>query len=435
MKACDLYLVGGIVRDILLGRSVETQDADYIAAGVEIDQLVRILNRFGTTNLVGKSFGVIKFKNDKGITVDVSLPRTEYSIGPGHRDFQVTYDPHLPIEKDLERRDYTINSMALHVGDRRLVDPLHGREDLEKRVLRVNNEDSFRDDPLRILRGVQFLARFGLGTERKTVDLMKRDKELLTTVSPERISLELTKLLLLSDRPSEGFLFMHETGILSLVIPELEETYGLEQNEYHPDDLFMHCVKSCDAARPELILRWSALLHDLGKKKMRRVVEKRVCFYRHEEESATIAGGILARLRFPSNVKKKVVHLIRHHMFYITDEWSDGAIRRFIARVGADNLDDLFALREADATSRGNREVEESIKRTRARIEKILKAEAALKRKDLAIDGADVIHLLGIEPGREVGDILQKLLDMVIENPALNTKEKLFDLVKKMKKP
>ena len=430
LEMCDLYLVGGTVRDMLLGAPASSLDEDYLAAGIEIGDLVSALGRFGKLNLVGKSFGVIKFTPASERTVDVSLPRTEFSTGVGHRDFSVQFDPHLPVEKDLERRDYTINSMAFHIGKRSVVDPLGGRPDLERRILRVNRSDSFLEDPLRILRGVQFMARFDLTVEDETRALMRRYRELLASISPERIREELNKMLLLAENPSRGFVCMHEEGILALILPEVENTYGEEQNEYHPDDIFMHCLKSCDRAKPELHLRWSALLHDIGKKEMRQVVDGRTVFYRHEEVSARAARAVLERFRYPRELQNKVVSLITHHMFNITEEWSDSAVRRFIARVGKENLDDLLALREADGLSRGDTNVIEHNAMIRSRLDRILASEAAFKIKDLAIGGAEIMEALGIGPGPEVGEILQRLLDAVLENPGYNTREKLSELAR-----
>lgn len=434
LDECDLFLVGGIVRDLLLGLSGTSLDEDYVVVGLDLERLITILDRFGKTNLVGKSFGVIKFATEEGKTVDISLPRTEYSVGPGHRDFKVSFDKSIPIERDLMRRDFTINSMALHLGDMRIVDPLGGREDLDNRILRVNSSNSFQEDPLRILRGIQFLSRFELSVDDRTLEIMKRDGHLLETVSTERVREELNKMLLLSDKPGRGFILMRESGILHYVLPELEETSGVEQNEFHPDDLFMHSVKSCELAVPELHIRWGALLHDLGKKKMKKVVDGRIVFYRHEEESALIAKRVLDRLRFPGDFTRRIVHLVRHHMFHITGEWSDSAVRRFVARVGAENLDDLFALREADALSRGDSEAGENIERTRERIKSILDSDAAFKREHLAVDGSDVIRILEIEPGPEVGRHLQELLEMVLEKPNLNNRETLIEILKNLPK-
>ncbi|MDD4858037.1 MAG: HD domain-containing protein, partial [Candidatus Krumholzibacteria bacterium] len=308
--------------------------------------------------------------------------------------------------------------------------PLGGKRDLEKRLLRVNRIDSFLEDPLRIMRGVQFLARFRFAVDDETRGLMRRDGPLLETVSPERVRDELNKMLLLAAEPSGGFIFMHDSGILGLILPELECTYGEEQNEFHPDDLFMHSLRSCDLARADLHLKWSALLHDLGKKETKRIVDGRAVFYRHEERSALIADAILERLRFANAFRKRVVSLIEHHMFNMTDAWSDAAVRRFIARVGEDNIDDLLALREADGLSRKDEEILDQNRAIKARIERIIASDAAFKIGDLAVTGTDVMKLLGIGEGPKVGAILRELLDNVLENPEYNTREKLIDLVK-----
>jgi tRNA nucleotidyltransferase (CCA-adding enzyme) len=433
LEICDLYLVGGTVREMLRGAGAGSVDEDYLASGIEYDDLVSRLERFGSVNLVGKSFGVIKFTAPSGPTVDISLPRTEFSTGIAHRDFSVRFDPRLPVERDLERRDFTVNSMALHLGTRIVVDPLGGRADLEKRLLRVNRRDSFLEDPLRILRGVQLMARLDFAVEEETRADMRKNAPLLESVSAERVRDELNKMLELADKPSRGFLFMHEEGILPFVLPELDATFGVEQNEFHPDDVFMHGLKSCDRARPELHLRWSALLHDIGKKEMKQVVDGRTVFYRHEDASARDADAILERLRFPRDLRRKVVSLIVHHMFNITDDWSDAAVRRFIVRAGRENLDDLLALREADGLSRGDDAVVAQNASIRSRFERVLASEAAFKIRDLAIGGTDIIDALGVAEGPEVGKILRRLFEAVIENPEENTRERLIALLLRLR--
>ncbi len=432
LGVCRLYLVGGTVRDILLGRSIDSVDADYLAAAISLDDLTRLLTGYGKLNLVGKSFGVIKFTPTEGRTVDISLPRSEFSTGAGHRDFEVRFDPALPIEKDLERRDFTINSMALDLASFEIVDPLGGRSDLAARILRVNRHDSFIEDPLRILRGAQFVARFDLSVEAETLELTKRHVKLLASVSPERVRDELGKALMLAERPSRGFLFMHETGILAEILPELDSTFGVTQNEFHPDDVCLHSLKSCDLVRPERHLRWAALLHDVGKKETKAIVDERVVFYRHEERSERTAEEILERLRYPRDFVKRVGGLVRHHMFNITDNWSDSAIRRFIARAGPENIDDLLALREADNLSRGDSMVVEENRMIRERIDRVRSSDAAFKIKDLAIDGRDVMEILGSGPGPEVGATLKRLFEAVLENPELNNRETLARLVEEM---
>ncbi len=434
LDRCELYLVGGVVRDLFLDRAHETLDFDYIVSGIDKDALLALLEKIGRADLVGKSFGVIKFRTPEDLTVDIAIPRSEISTGPGHRDFKVVSDPDLPVDSDLERRDFTVNSMALSLRDFELVDPLGGAEDLEKRILRVNRDTSFVEDPLRILRGVQFMARFGLEVERGTRALMERDRDLLATVSMERVRDELNKMMLLADRPGDGYIFMHETGILPLVIPELDVAWGIEQNEFHPDDVFHHSVKSCDIAEKELLIRWCALLHDLGKPKMKMALDGRTVFYGHEEESARLAGEILTRLVFPVSFVIGAKHLIVNHMFMITEEWSDSAVRRFIARVGPENLDDLFEIRKADGDSRGDGGIDKEVEYSRGRIDKVMLEETAFKRSDLAVTGTDVMEIAGMESGPEVGVILDGLLEAVLDHPEYNSREKLEELIRDWKR-
>jgi len=184
-----IYIVGGPVRDQLL--NIENpKDIDFIVCGIPFSNLKKILNRFGTINLVGQSFGVIKFKPFKSESVyDISLPRKESSIGAGHRDFDVDFDHTLPIEKDLNRRDFTINAMAKEYPDGEIIDPFGGSSDLDKKILKMVFDSTFIDDPLRIIRGIQFAARFNLTVESKTLASMSKQVSLVETVSPERIGM------------------------------------------------------------------------------------------------------------------------------------------------------------------------------------------------------------------------------------------------------
>ena len=430
-----LFLVGGIVRDILLGRAEEKVDADYLVTGIGLERLVDLLRPYGKIDLVGKSFGVLKFREPGFESVDISLPRSELSTGPYHRDFNVSYDPFLPVEKDLVRRDFTINSMAIDLNDMKLVDPLDGKSDLAAGLLRVNHRESFVEDPLRIIRGIQFMARLELSVEKSTSVMMKNHSSLLDNISPERVRMELDKLLLLSERPSVGFIFMHEYSILDKILPELEETWGVEQNEFHKYDLFKHSVLACDMAPPQLHLRLTALLHDLGKKSTRREYRGKIVFYRHEEDSARSAVAIMRRLKYSNELVNRVEHLILHHMFFITEEWSDSAIRRFVARVGVENIDDLMALRMADGMSRGEsgKGTEDEVKYSVQRIEEVIRKDSAFKRSDLNINGKDLIEEIGLTEGREIGFALEILLDAVLDDPANNTRENLLRIVRNMR--
>jgi tRNA nucleotidyltransferase/poly(A) polymerase len=429
LREGELYLVGGVVRNLLFGLKGKSLDEDYLVRGIELERVVSLLEEYGRTDLVGKSFGVIKFTPGGGETVDIALPRKEHSTGWGHRDFEVNADPGVSVDDDLVRRDYTMNSIALNLKSKLLVDPMNGTGDIEKKLLRVNKKESFKEDPLRMIRGVQFLCRFKLDIDGTTKDLIKRDAHLIATVSGERLKEEINKMLLLSDKPGDGFLFMHETGLLDYVLPELEKTFGVTQNEFHPDDIFKHSIKSCDMAPQRLNVRWSVLLHDLGKMSTKRKKDGRIVFYGHEVESEQIANNILNRYKFSKRFIKNVCHLVRYHMFNLDENCRDSTVRRFMSRVGVENIEDLFLLRVADALSRGDTESVRNVEWLKGRIEKVIEDDSALRVVDLEIDGCDVMKIAGLEIGPRVGEILKQLLEEVIENPDYNNREKLTEIV------
>lgn len=432
----ELYRVGGSVRDELMGIPHLKKDVDYLVRGVEPEELVRVLTGYGRVVLVGKSFGVYKFRaSGEGFDHDLAFPRRETSTGSGHRDFDVKWDPNLDVATDLGRRDFTINAIAKNVRDESVVDPFGGAKDIEARVLRMIFERAFEEDPLRILRGVRFAARFALAIETKTENAMRAAVKLVSSLSAERIQEELTKLMLQCAEPSQAFASLRELGVLALVIPELDRAFGVEQNEYHPDDVFWHSVKSCDQAPADnLLVRWAALLHDLGKVDAKRTVREddsppRVVFYGHEKLSAEMAEKVLNRLRYSNDFVRRCCHLVEHHMYYYQPEWNRSTVRRFIRRVGEDNLDDLFALRHADLMSRGLDDRAGGVAELRRRAREEIAAEDALRIEDMAIDGNDVMDVLGIGPGERVGKILAEIFERVIEDPGLNHRDALLEIL------
>ncbi|NIM19961.1 MAG: HD domain-containing protein [Candidatus Latescibacteria bacterium] len=438
LKRGELYYVGGSVRDRLLGLEEPAPDTDYLVRKLPPDELEEMLSSFGSVHLVGKAFGVYKFTPRKETqSFDIAYPRKEASTGPGHRDFKVDWDWDLPVEADLGRRDFTINAIAQSVRDGTLVDPLGGAKDILQRRLRMVFPQAFEEDPLRILRGARFAARFSLVVENRTIEAMRASARLMGTLSQERVQEEFTKLLTQCDAPSVGLTLMHEIGVLNVVFPELDRGAGVIQNEYHPDDVFVHSLKSCDCApRQNLAVRWAALLHDLGKVDKKMTIEEegeapRVVFYGHEVESAAITQHVLRRLRYSNAFVEKCQKLVRYHMFDYQPEWSQAAIRRLIRRVGEENMDDMFLLREADCRSRDADEGIAILGELKARVNDELSKGRAFKLADLAIGGADVMEALGLPEGPEVGKVLDALLEAVIEDPALNTREKLIDLARK----
>lgn len=444
-KKAKLYLVGGKVRDAMLGLADRDLDVDYLVRGIPPDELETILKGHGRLQLVGKSFGVYKFKPEGDcVEVDIAYPRREVSTGPGHRDFSIECDWEMPVEEDLARRDFTMNAMARSVKDGVLIDPCGGERDIDARILRMIFEKAFEEDPLRILRGVRFAATFSLTIDPETYEAMKGSVTLLSTLSPERVQEEFTKCMTQCEKPSGAFDAMRELGALAILLPELERAFGVEQNEYHPDDVYWHSLKTCDAARvghpaPDAaatersLIRWAALLHDLGKVDRKRTItedgEQRVVFYGHETVSATLAGQVLKRLRFSGDFVKRCVHLVAEHMFHYQPEWNRASVRRFIRRVGANNLEDLYALRTADCLSRGLHDDVAKLDELRRRVQLEFDEKKALKIADLAIGGKDIMNVLGIEAGERVGQVLQELFERVLDDPSLNTPGALRSIV------
>jgi tRNA nucleotidyltransferase (CCA-adding enzyme) len=434
----NVYSVGGRVRDEALAQLGKPQpgrpDLDYLVAGVPYDEIVQRLAAFGSAELVGASFGVIKFTRE-GTTVDIALPRRERSSGTHHRDFEVESSPDIPLTEDLSRRDFRINMMARDIATGELIDPYRGLHDLRSGLLDILKDEVFTEDPLRILRGAQFTARFELRATERTREAMKRAAHLTPTIAPERIADELTKLFTKARRPSIGLELLREVGALEHVMPELLEGWAVEQNEFHRYTVYYHSLRSCDEVPPRLELRLAALLHDIGKPRTKSGPH----FYRHEVVGESMARAVLSKLRFSTEVVNAVASLVRHHMFASDDALTDAAVRRFIHRVGAAHVKQLFELRRADIVASGFGERNSGeLERFIGRVELELRGPSALRIEDLAIDGGDVIatmRQLGLV-GQEfrgdarVGAALRACLDAVLENPECNTRERLGKIVR-----
>jgi tRNA nucleotidyltransferase/poly(A) polymerase len=425
-----IYEVGGAVRDRYLKASQKVKDRDYLVTGIPYDELTHILKNHGRVGLVGRSFGVIKFtqfKKEKQHTFDITLPRREHSTGTGHTDFKVDFDPNLKVEEDLVRRDFTVNAMAFDLGTDTLIDPLGGELDLEKRQLRMTSPTSFEEDPLRMLRAVQFAARFNFIIEPETFTSLRDHAGMINSVSEERIAEELNKLLTRSEKPSEGFRIMLSSGLLKEIMPELEECVGVDQpGGYHKYDVFEHTLHTIDACEPRLRLRLAALFHDINKPQAKRETDTGATFYGHEVTGARTTVQIMTRLRYPRDLTHEVNKLVERHMF--TTDVTDKGMRRLIRKVGIDLIFDLLDLRRADVVGQGmggsTADVDEFETNIRAELER----KPPFSRSDLAIDGRYVIKMFGLPPSPRVGLILDHLLDQVLDNPEFNTVEKLEEL-------
>jgi tRNA nucleotidyltransferase (CCA-adding enzyme) len=423
------HLVGGAVRDILMKRPHTDYD---IATDALPSQVTSLFRKVIPTGIKHGTVTVLF----KGTTFEVTTFRTETTYSDGRRPDNVTFAP--SILDDLARRDFTINALAYDLQTGKMIDPHDGTRDLADRIIRAIGDpaDRFREDGLRPLRACRFAAQLSFTVEAKTREAIPGALETLSRVSAERVRDELLKTLE-APTPSLGLVLMKETGILGVVLPELREGIGVAQGSLHCYDVFTHSLHACDAApAASVVLRLAALLHDVGKPRVRAEgPDGRPTFYTHEQVSAQMAELILLRLKLPNAVVKDVTHLILHHMFNYQEEWTDAAVRRLIARVGEEKIDDIIALRRADQIGmcQENEHVfPEGLARFSERVSRVMSQGRAFTVRQVAINGRDLMERLGIPPGTQVGVLLQELLQTVLDDPALNEKERLLGIAEKL---
>ncbi len=436
----EIYEVGGPVRDRLLDRP--HKDHDLLIRKLPLEKIQKTLKKFGDVFVVGRAFGILKFYPTAAtdIEYDIALPRTERSTGTQHRDFEITFDPELPIEEDLQRRDFTINAMAMGYETGRLIDPYGGQKDLQEKILRQVSPQSFEEDPLRLLRAVQFTARLHLQIEPETWKAMQRHAALIETVSAERVTEEIGKLLT-APKPSIGFCIMRDTGLLPYIFPELQKTVGVEQGrKFRNDDVFMHTMRVLDASRKDdaipyagdMELMLAALFHDVGKPQTKRYNKEkdRLTFYGHQTISKRLAKKRMKDLKMTTLGinPQRISTLVENHMFQAKSFFSDKAIRRFIRIIGSDLILKLVDLRIAD--NRGGKYPEgiRGVQKLRRRIEETLAQEPPFNVGDLVISGHDLIEL-GIPEGPMIGEILNNLVEVVLDYPEKNNRETLTKII------
>jgi len=429
------HLVGGGVRDMLIGRP----PADFdLATDARPEAVVAL---FGTTFAIptGLKHGTVTVLSETRRPVEVTTFRGEGEYLDGRRPVSVTYVDTL--EEDLSRRDFTMNAVAFDPLDVRLSDPFDGRGDLGRKLIRAVGDPlvRFREDGLRPLRAVRQAAQLEFEVDPPTREAIPQTLDVFRKVSAERIRDELFKMLG-ARQPSRGLELMRQTGLLGEVMPELLEGVGCTQNRFHKHDVFGHTLSVVDATQGDAVGRLGALLHDVGKPRARQPREGapgEYSFFKHEYVGAEMAEAICRRLKLANADRDRVVAMVKNHMFFYMGDWSDGTIRRFVRRVGGrEGLDDLFALREGDVKGRGfGEDPNEELGELQRRIAVVADADAALKVTDLAIDGKDLMRILGIAPGREIGVILERLLERVLDDQSLNKRETLEAMLPELREP
>jgi tRNA nucleotidyltransferase (CCA-adding enzyme) len=434
----EAWLVGGAVRNLILGKAAKDFDVATSAQPAEVSKV------FGRKRTIptGEKHGTVTVLTDRPDgerdPVEVTTYRGEGAYSDGRRPDSVAFVNSL--EEDLKRRDFTMNAIAYDPIDDKLEDPFAGRADLTRTLIRAVGVplDRFREDGLRALRAVRFAAQLEFTLDPPTEQAIPQAIDVFKKVSAERMRDELAKILS-ARQPSIGLELMRTTGLLAEVIPELLEGVGLHQNRFHNHDVWHHTLAAVDATPlgstggPDWIVRMGSLLHDVAKPRTaapKADAPGENSFYRHEHVGADMADEICRRLKLSTREREHVVNLVRNHMFWYSAEWSDGTVRRFISRVGEESLPDLFALRSGDVRARGKgEEPGVEIDELKQRIAQEIEKESALKVSDLAIGGADVMRILACKPGPIVGEVLRRLLERVLDDAELNSAEKLSALV------
>jgi tRNA nucleotidyltransferase (CCA-adding enzyme) len=420
------YLVGGALRNIVLGR--EPSDFD-IATDAKPADVIRIFKKVIPTGIKHGTVTVLF----KSLELETTTFRSEGGYSDGRHPDEVSFSK--DILEDLKRRDFTMNGLAYDLNSGRLEDPHGGIEDIRAGLIRAIGEpaERFEEDGLRPLRAVRFASQLGFKIEGATYAAIRPCLPRTALVSKERVRDEVDKILL-SPVPSYGLGLMEGAGLLELLLPELSTCRGVEQKGYHRFDVLDHSMLSCDGAPPVLRLRMAALLHDLGKPECRAIGRLgEYTFYGHEEVSARTASAMLARLRYPKKFEEAVVHLIRHHMFHYEESWTDAAVRRFIARAGAENIPDIFDLRRADAYGTTGIAAEPGLlAEFESRIAKALEERNAFGLRELDVNGNDLLAI-GIPKGKAMGRILAELLESVLDDPELNRKDRLLYIAERLK--
>jgi tRNA nucleotidyltransferase (CCA-adding enzyme) len=434
----DAYLVGGAVRDEQLG--LDSKDADFVVPGVDHDGLRRALAPHGRVEdleVAGRLVGARLYPRDPELRklapagIEFAPARAERSTGPGRHDFEIVADPALSIEDDLARRDFTVNAMARRLETGELVDPFGGASDLNRGVLRTVRPTSFAEDPLRLVRGLRLVSQLGLEPDDATLEQMRAEADGVRLVSGERIGGglrsdgmgELSKLLL-GREPAKALRLARDTGVLTALLPEFEPAIGFELNSERQnlplDEHIFAVVQATADSGARLVVRLGALLHDLAKPDAPDD---------HAEAGARVAARVLRRLRYPNRLLTEVTRLVGAHDFSL--EHVDELFARRLLREHGDQLAfDLVMHKEADLRTK---DVPAEELEALARLRTLLEHERSQPHRlaDLAVDGDDLLGL-GFTEGPEVGRTLESLLDAVVEEPELNTRERLLERVREL---
>jgi len=424
----EIYIVGGSVRDLILGR--KNFDWDFTTNATP-SQILEIFpqgfynNKFGTVGISHPS---------SSKPYEITTFRKEIGYSDRRHPDKVIWGESL--REDLSRRDFTINAMALSYKDKAqtLIDYFDGKKDLKAKLIRAvgDPQKRFSEDALRMMRAIRLATELGFIIEEGTLMAIKKNAGLINQIAKERIRDELLKILG-SDFPADGFTLLLSSNLLQEIIPELLKGYGMTQAKHHVYDVWTHSLlslKYCPSRDP--LVRFATLLHDIGKPVVVKGEGEERTFYNHEVLGASIARNIAQRLRFSKKQTEKIETLVRWHQFTCDERQTDSAIRRFIRNVGKDNLQDILDLRVGDRLGGGAKETSWRLERFKKRLAQVQKQPFSVA--DLKINGYDVMNILEINSGPEVGKILNQLFSEVAEDKTKNDRQYLLKRLREIKK-
>lgn len=448
-KGFEIYVVGGAVRDLLMGK--ESNDWDFTTNATPDEMLSFLPSDAYYTN----SFGTVGLPNEDGEPFEITTFRTEHGgYSDNRRPDEVKWGKTL--EEDLCRRDFTINAMGIMIANGllttddskesrsqksvscSLIDLFNGQKDLENKVIRTVGDpyERFSEDALRMMRAIRIAGELEFVIEEKTFQAVKEHAQLLNKISRERVRDELFKILA-SKNPVHGIQLLRESGLMELIIPELEKAFGVEQKSpgrHHIYDVGTHLLNSLQAVserNEDVITRFATLIHDIGKPQTYKKLDTgTITFYNHEVVGAAIAKRIADRLRFSNEQKEKLWRLVRYHQFTVNETQTDSALRRFIVNVTPEYLNDMIDLRVGDRLGSGSSETSWRTEEFKKRLIEVQKQPFAVK--DLKIDGNDVMELLHIPAGKKVGVVLNDLFKQVVEGDLVNEREVLLEKMKNL---
>lgn len=437
----EIYIVGGAVRDILMDRPVTDWD---FTTNAEPQEVLKLFENSYYEN----QFGMVGVPAMDGKPYEITTFRTEHGYTDSRRPDKVDWGKSL--EEDLVRRDFTVNALALKAkvysskfkaekeGEFELIDLYGGKEDLEKKIIRAVGDpnERFGEDALRMMRAIRIASELGFIIDTDTFTAISKNNEKILNIAWERIRDELFKILK-TEYVYDGLMLLRNSGLLELILPEVNAGFGVEQaspGRHHIYDVGTHsflATKFCPSYDP--VVRLATLLHDVGKPEtFKRLSSGTITFYNHEVVSAKLAWQIGQRLRLSKDQLKKLVTLVRWHQFSVDERQTDSAIRRFMRRVGKENISDMLALRTGDRLGGGAKETSWRLEKYKERIEQL--STTPFTVADMAVDGNDVMKILEIKPGPKVGEVLNKLFEEVMEDYMKNEREYLLKKIEEFKK-